>query len=67
MSEQPKRCPFCGWGTIVDDPTFFTNKHKCMCHACGASTRLYPTWEEAVKHWNMRFEEVVKDVKADRC
>ena len=54
MSEQPKPCPFCGWGTIVDEPFWLPNKHICKCNACGARTRICRTWEDAVKLWNMR-------------
>ena len=54
MNEQPKPCPFCGWGTIVDEPFWLPNKHICKCNACGARTRICRTWEDAVKHWNRR-------------
>ena len=54
MNEQPKPCPFCGWGTIVDEPFWLPNKHMCKCNACGARTRICRTWEDAVKLWNMR-------------
>ena len=54
MSEQPKPCPFCGWGTIVDEPFWLPNKHICKCNACGARTKICRTWEDAVKLWNMR-------------
>lgn len=50
---EPKPCPFCGWGTIVDGG--FLN-HKCTCNACGASTKGYPTWELAIEAWNKRAE-----------
>ena len=53
-SEEPKSCPFCGWGTIVDGG--FLN-HKCTCNACGTSTKGYPTWELAVEAWNRRAGE----------
>lgn len=54
MSEQPRACPFCGWGTIVDEAFFLPNKHICKCNACGARTRICRTWEDAVKLWNLR-------------
>lgn len=54
MNEQPKPCPFCGWGTIVDEPFWLPNRHICKCNACGARTRICRTWEDAVKLWNMR-------------
>lgn len=50
--EEPKRCPFCGWGTIVEGGLLFT--HKCECNGCHASTGSYRTWEDAVKAWNRR-------------
>ena len=51
MQEQPKPCPYCGWGTIVDGGIF---KHRCECNSCHARTATYKTWEEAVKAWNTR-------------
>lgn len=50
--EQPKTCPFCGWGTIVDGGGLFS--HACECNSCGARTKNYRIWEEAVKAWNRR-------------
>ena len=49
-----KKCPFCGWGTIVDGGGFFS--HACECNACHAKTKNYKTWEEAVEAWNRRAE-----------
>jgi hypothetical protein len=49
---QPKRCPFCGWGTIVDVGGFVS--HAAGCNSRGARTAKYKTWEEAVKAWNRR-------------
>ena len=49
-----KKCPFCGWGTIVDGGGFFS--HACECNACHAKTKNYKTWEEAVEVWNRRAE-----------
>ena len=54
MKEDPKPCPFCGWGTIVEGGII---GHKCQCNSCGASTKSYPTWELAVKAWNRRIKD----------
>lgn len=54
MEEQPKACPFCGWGTIVDETFWLPNKHVCKCNACGARTRICRSWEDAVRLWNTR-------------
>lgn len=50
--EEPKPCPYCGGGTIIDGGLFF--KHSCECNSCHARTASYKTWEEAVKAWNRR-------------
>lgn len=52
MRFSPRPCPFCGWGTIVDTGII---KHACKCKSCGARTRGYKTWEEAVAAWNNRY------------
>lgn len=49
---EPKRCPFCGWGTIVDGS--YLTGHSCVCMSCGTRTRKVRTWEEAVELWNKR-------------
>ena len=69
MSEQPKACPFCGWGTIVDEAFFLPNKHICKCNACGARTQIYPTWKEAVKAWNRRADRKIENCseKPNNC
>lgn len=51
-NQQPKQCPFCGWGTIVDGGLLFG--HSCECNSCHARTKKYKTWEEAVEVWNRR-------------
>ena len=56
MSNELKPCPFCGWGTICEVSTV-PFRHKCGCHACGASTASYRTWDEAVEAWNTRTPE----------
>ena len=53
MSEL-KPCPFCGWGTIVDMGGLFS--HAAGCNACGAKTKSYKTWEEAIFVWNRRVQ-----------
>ena len=54
MSKELKPCPFCGWGTIVDGGGLLS--HACQCNACGAKTKNYKTWEEAIEAWNRRQE-----------
>lgn len=54
MKEQPKPCPHCGWGTIVDMGGLFS--HAAGCNSCGARTKKYKTWKEAVHEWNRRAE-----------
>lgn len=47
-----KPCPFCGWGTIVDNGIFY---HYCECNDCHARTKKYKTKAEAIDAWNMRY------------
>lgn len=47
-----KRCPFCGWGTIIDSGGWFS--HVATCNSCGARTGKYKTWEQAIEAWNKR-------------
>ena len=56
-----KKCPFCGWGTIVDGGGFFS--HACECNACHVKTKNYKTWEEAVEAWNTRKGEAYDTVR----
>lgn len=49
---EPKPCPFCGWGTIVDGGII---KHYCECNSCHAKGSFHKTWENAVKAWNTRY------------
>ena len=51
---EPKRCPFCGWGTIVNGGLL---NYRCQCNSCGATTKGYPTWELAVEAWNRRITD----------
>lgn len=57
-SQQPKPCPFCGWGTIIDGGLLLS--HVCECNSCHAKTKKYKTWEEAVEAWNQRIVEQTK-------
>ena len=49
---EPKLCPFCGWGTIVDGGII---KHYCECNSCHSKGPTHKTWENAVKAWNTRY------------
>ena len=49
---EPKSCPFCGWGTIVDGGII---KHYCECNSCHSKGSAHKTWENAVKAWNTRY------------
>lgn len=51
---EPKQCPFCGWGTIVNGGLL---NYRCQCNSCGATTKGYPTWELAVEAWNRRITD----------
>lgn len=55
IKKQPKTCPFCGWGTIVDGGWF--GRYKCECLSCGASTRSFKKWDDAVTAWNRRSKD----------
>ena len=48
---EPKPCPFCGWGTIVDGGII---KHYCEGNSCHSKGSTHKTWENAVKAWNAR-------------
>lgn len=64
MSDELKPCPFCGWGTICEVITV-PFRHKCGCHACGASTANYRTWDEAVEAWNTRAATTIGKVQVE--
>ena len=51
MTEELKRCPFCG-GTA----NIAKGKIECWayCPHCGAQTELYETEQEVAKAWNTR-------------
>lgn len=53
-----KKCPFCGWGTIVEGGIL---KHYWECNSCHARTDGYVTQEEATEAWNSRVNEFDED------
>ena len=59
---EPKSCPFCGYGTIVDAPFWSSKKHACQCNSCGSRGKICRTWDEAVMWWNKRIKNIKKEV-----
>ena len=56
MSEELKRCPFCGGEAFLWDEREF-HDHKgwfAMCGDCDASGDTKPTQAEAIAAWNTR-------------
>lgn len=59
LAPKLEHCPFCPSG---GDPRIVTAMGEAwvLCYECGASSEMKATVENAVKHWNMRFERTCR-------
>lgn len=59
--EYIRRCPFCGSDTVgcevLDDGWKFVE----VCRTCKARGPMYRTMPEALKGWNTRYDDALKD------
>ena len=58
MTEELKRCPFCGGEAFLWDEREFHDFHGwfAMCGDCNAGGDTKPTQAEAIAAWNTRAE-----------
>ena len=59
MSEELKRCPFCGGKAVIEHPIVGEDKNGVLvfyieCLSCECGTKYKPDEQEAIKVWNTR-------------
>ena len=54
MTEQLKRCPFCGGNAEVKDVDDGWNVECCLC---GATSKTFVTHKKTIEAWNRRIYE----------
>lgn len=58
-----KPCPFCGSSKVANTALW---SGIIRCYNCGATTKNYPTEDEAVENWNSRTPEIFEREQALR-